>query len=113
MFIVNADTERISRVAPTIPMQRAAQPEEIGSAISWLLSDEASYVTGPSGRRGRAIGTKGMKSRFFLSFGKAAPGRSDLERRPGADSFFTTLVARPTAGDGRILSGILRVRQIS
>jgi hypothetical protein len=54
-----------------------------------------------------------MKSRFFLSFGKAAPGRSDLERRPGADSFFTTLVARPTAGDGRILSGILRVRQIS
>ena len=27
-------------------MQRGGQPSEVASAILWLLSDEASYVTG-------------------------------------------------------------------
>lgn len=27
-------------------MQRGGYPEEIASAIMWLLSDEASYITG-------------------------------------------------------------------
>jgi NAD(P)-dependent dehydrogenase (short-subunit alcohol dehydrogenase family) len=31
---------------PRIPLKRIAQPEEIAAAIVWLLSDEASYVTG-------------------------------------------------------------------
>lgn len=46
MFIINGDAERIARVAPTIPMKRAGQPDEIAAAILWLLSEEASYVTG-------------------------------------------------------------------
>ncbi|MCX8966249.1 SDR family oxidoreductase [Erwinia psidii] len=37
---------RVDRVAPAIPMQRGGQPEEIAQAISWLLSEAASYVTG-------------------------------------------------------------------
>jgi len=45
MFIVNGDKDRIARVAPTIPMLRAAEPEEVAEAIVWLLSDKASYVT--------------------------------------------------------------------
>ncbi len=37
---------RVDRVSPQIPMLRGGQPEEVASAIGWLLSDDASYVTG-------------------------------------------------------------------
>ncbi|MCT2386139.1 SDR family oxidoreductase [Erwinia pyrifoliae] len=33
-------------VAAAIPMQRGGQPSEIAHAIAWLLSDDASYITG-------------------------------------------------------------------
>lgn len=39
------DPERIRRIAPGVPMQRAARPEEIAEAVVWLLSDAASYTT--------------------------------------------------------------------
>lgn len=37
---------RVERMSPGVPMRRAGTPEEIAAAIIWLLSDEASYVTG-------------------------------------------------------------------
>ncbi|HEY0893896.1 MAG TPA: SDR family oxidoreductase [Cellvibrio sp.] len=37
---------RIERIAPTIPMQRAGEVDEIAKAILWLASAEASYITG-------------------------------------------------------------------
>lgn len=37
---------RPARVAPNIPMQRLATPEEIAAPVLWLLSPAASYVTG-------------------------------------------------------------------
>jgi glucose 1-dehydrogenase len=40
------DPGRIERMAPTLPIGRAADPDEIAAAICWLLSDEASYTTG-------------------------------------------------------------------
>jgi NAD(P)-dependent dehydrogenase (short-subunit alcohol dehydrogenase family) len=40
------DPERLARLAPKIPLGRPGAPEEIANAIAWLLSDEASYVTG-------------------------------------------------------------------
>jgi NAD(P)-dependent dehydrogenase (short-subunit alcohol dehydrogenase family) len=33
-------------LASAVPMKRVADSEEIGSAAAWLLSDQASYVTG-------------------------------------------------------------------
>jgi NAD(P)-dependent dehydrogenase (short-subunit alcohol dehydrogenase family) len=37
---------RVDRVKSLVPMQRGGQPEEVAAAILWLLSAEASYVTG-------------------------------------------------------------------
>jgi NAD(P)-dependent dehydrogenase (short-subunit alcohol dehydrogenase family) len=37
---------RVDRLAPLIPMQRGGEASEVAAAISWLLSDEASYATG-------------------------------------------------------------------
>ncbi|BCS30869.1 short-chain dehydrogenase [Luteitalea sp. TBR-22] len=40
------EPNRIERLKHFIPMQRGGHVEEVASAILWLLSDEASYVTG-------------------------------------------------------------------
>jgi len=42
----NGEPGRLQRLLPTIPMNRAGQPEEIAEAVLWMLSPEASYVTG-------------------------------------------------------------------
>jgi NAD(P)-dependent dehydrogenase (short-subunit alcohol dehydrogenase family) len=46
LHAANGEPGRIARLNPTIPMQRAATPGEIGHGVHWLLSDAASYVTG-------------------------------------------------------------------
>jgi NAD(P)-dependent dehydrogenase (short-subunit alcohol dehydrogenase family) len=37
---------RVDRVKSQVPMQRGGQPEEVAAAILWLLSAEASYISG-------------------------------------------------------------------
>ncbi len=46
------EPDRPARIKGRIPMGRLAAPEEIAPAILWLLSDEASYVTGAILRAG-------------------------------------------------------------
>jgi NAD(P)-dependent dehydrogenase (short-subunit alcohol dehydrogenase family) len=40
------EPNRIDRVKSQVPMHRGGYPEEVANAILWLLSEEASYVTG-------------------------------------------------------------------
>jgi NAD(P)-dependent dehydrogenase (short-subunit alcohol dehydrogenase family) len=40
------DANRPERLKDLIPMKRAGEPEEVAKTILWLLSDEASYITG-------------------------------------------------------------------
>jgi len=40
------EPKRVERLKTQVPMQRGGQPEEVAAAILWLLSSEASYVTG-------------------------------------------------------------------
>jgi NAD(P)-dependent dehydrogenase (short-subunit alcohol dehydrogenase family) len=42
----NGDPGRLDRMAPTVPMKRAGTVEEVAAGVMWLLSSEASYVTG-------------------------------------------------------------------
>lgn len=38
--------DRVARAAALIPLGRGGEPAEVAAAVMWLLSDEASYVTG-------------------------------------------------------------------
>jgi NAD(P)-dependent dehydrogenase (short-subunit alcohol dehydrogenase family) len=40
------EPDRAHRLAHMVPMKRVGQAQEIANAVVWLLSDEASYVTG-------------------------------------------------------------------
>jgi NAD(P)-dependent dehydrogenase (short-subunit alcohol dehydrogenase family) len=40
------DPGRVERITPFIPMRRVGKAEEVATAVLYLLSENASYVTG-------------------------------------------------------------------
>ncbi|GLX79998.1 NAD(P)-dependent oxidoreductase [Thalassotalea insulae] len=46
MHADGGEANRVERVKENIPMKRGGQPIEVAQAITWLLSEQASYVTG-------------------------------------------------------------------
>ena len=40
------EPNRVDRLKDSLPLQRGGQPEEVASAISWLISNDSSYTTG-------------------------------------------------------------------
>ncbi|MDF2975357.1 MAG: family oxidoreductase [Actinomycetospora sp.] len=38
--------DRVARIGPAVPVGRAGTADEVAAAVTWLLSDEASYCTG-------------------------------------------------------------------
>ena len=38
--------DRVDRLGPSAPVGRAGTADEVAAAVTWLLSDEASYCTG-------------------------------------------------------------------
>ena len=46
MHAKGGEPNRVDRLKTQVPLQRGGQPEEVAAAILWLLSNEASYITG-------------------------------------------------------------------
>ena len=38
--------DRVSKVGPSLPMGRVGTAQEVANAIVWLLSEQASYISG-------------------------------------------------------------------
>ncbi len=45
-MLLELGTSAVDRLVNQIPLRRPAQPEEVGATVMFLLSDDASYVTG-------------------------------------------------------------------
>jgi NAD(P)-dependent dehydrogenase (short-subunit alcohol dehydrogenase family) len=46
MHASGGEPGRVDRLKDTVPMKRGGAPEEVAQAVLWLLSNEASYMTG-------------------------------------------------------------------
>lgn len=46
LHVDNGQPDRPERLRSSVPMRRIGEPEEVAHAVMWLLSSEASYVTG-------------------------------------------------------------------
>jgi NAD(P)-dependent dehydrogenase (short-subunit alcohol dehydrogenase family) len=47
-MVAGGQGDELKAMEKSVPMGRVGRPEEIASAVLWLCSDAASYVTGQS-----------------------------------------------------------------
>src|SRR3712207_5496495 len=40
------DAARLGRVGAAVPLGRPGEPDDVADAIAWLMSEQASYITG-------------------------------------------------------------------
>ena len=70
---------QIEYLTPRIPLQRYGQPKDIGRAVVFLASENASYITGETIRIDGGLALPGMPERESLSrLGWGAPDRRDI-----------------------------------
>jgi NAD(P)-dependent dehydrogenase (short-subunit alcohol dehydrogenase family) len=46
IHLASGDPGRLERIGKSAPLERPGEPEEVARTILWLLSGEASYVSG-------------------------------------------------------------------
>jgi NAD(P)-dependent dehydrogenase (short-subunit alcohol dehydrogenase family) len=46
IHLASGDPKRVERIGATVPLGRPGEAEEVARAILWLVSDEASYLSG-------------------------------------------------------------------
>lgn len=46
LHALGGEPDRVDRIKALVPLRRGGQAKEVASAVLWLLSEEASYVTG-------------------------------------------------------------------
>ncbi len=70
---------QIEYLTPRIPLQRYGQPKDIGRAVVFLASENASYITGETIRIDGGLALPGMPERESLSrLGWGAPDRREI-----------------------------------
>ena len=63
LHVDNGQPDRPERLRSSVPMCRIGEPEEVARAVLWLLSGEASYVTGTVIEIRRALSPLSRKER--------------------------------------------------
>jgi NAD(P)-dependent dehydrogenase (short-subunit alcohol dehydrogenase family) len=46
IHLASGDPARVERIGATVPLGRPGEADEVARAILWLVSDEASYLSG-------------------------------------------------------------------
>jgi len=67
-------------LGPRIPLERCGTPEDIGSAVAFLLSDESSYITGVTLRVDGGLILPGMPERTDTSLMQLGWGRVEKKK---------------------------------
>ena len=96
----SGSVDRVDRLAPSVPMQRGGDPEEVAEAILWLASPAASYVA-PSSTAARALAARVRRASVEAQRRGELGGVASRCAATGAPSITRTARAVPTSSPPR------------